>query len=234
MKLHELLEDYEKKPTKKYSGRFKKPQHRSPVSGEKGKFSRVKADVKDFSRVHKYNYIPVQDLHKYDPYWLYVDYVVGGELNKQNPYFPKFYVSQTIEDKDGLKVRKLTMERLHDWSELTNQELIQCFTKMYNVGSNLVQDVVRGNEHIAIELFGIDLEVLAESGNTRHTNTTTEIKDKKLLEATYELSIMLHSFNRYYTEQTNLDIHTSNIMIRKENNRIQPVIIDPFFNKGSL
>jgi len=232
MRLYEITTAFQRKPDKKYSKKFKIPQNRTLETGKKGAYSKVKDDRFDPSIIHKYNYIPVKSEHKYDPYWLYVDYIIGSRLHETNPYFPKFYVSQTIKDVRNFKVRKLTMERLDAHETVSSDELERYLM------SALKEDWIKkifvkprdGDLNViwTWEYFCNAIEYTVKRGGD------SPFKDEQLNEAIREMQMMLRSFANYYSIGTGVDLHSDNIMIRRTGGDIQPVITDPFFNKNTL
>lgn len=145
-----------------------------------------------------------------DAYYTYAKTIADNDLASSNPYFPRVYGIDVVEDKEGNSTNKVKLEHLKPLTSLRKDELMQMLPRMfdksviatYNIPPNLVYDGV--GMLLRDCLYG-----------------KIEAKDENLQEAIEVIKKIMKKYSY------NNDINKNNVMIRRTQHGYQLVITDP-------
>lgn len=180
------------------------------IRGKQGWFSRVHG--KDPHTIDKFNVrdLPANPDAAQDGFWIWANAIMENKLFEKNPHFPRIYEETAYRGKEREK-RRYKMERLFTPDEFSREQL-ETMMEQYLTERGLSEiKNFADTANDAWELF---------CGMIERTSPKS-ISSKQLLaaaEVAYELS-QKHGYN--------VDIHDNNVMLRKTQFGIIPVISDP-------
>ena len=191
------------------------------------------------------NIMSEDELHR-DGYFRYVQLLAKNDRFTSNPYFPKIYDVQVRKFSDSTTpsvidyAYAVDMERLHDWSELSNKEALMLGKQMFYNFESIAKTHIEKNSwykdrpsegehprHMAYANALIDfIEEIFDSYKIKPTSKMTIFKDPYLKKAIMLLR-SLRDKTRYEGVTIVFDIHDGNIMVRRGPTGPHIVFTDP-------
>jgi len=179
---------------------------KSPNSGHAGRVY----DGPDPHVINKTNYNPQRDTN--DGYMVYMKNLIDDKVADTNPYAPRVYDMNVIEDRDGKSKYKIKLEKLHRCSAVGDDVIVALLNRLYG------KDEISCAKHDLN--FAFNNSQLLGKAVALTAEQKLRSKDKNL----NALCDRIYQLDKKY--QLFIDIHMNNIMIRLGATP-QLVIVDP-------
>lgn len=217
MKVLQILEQidtaYRKRHSDKNFNDFRGDRMRDKFmsDNEKSGFAGRVYSSGDPHSLNKINYDPVKDID--DGYMVYIKHLVDTGLYNENPYAPRVYKMDVIEDARGKSKYKIQIEKLAKMDSVDQRIVINILTRLFDLEQvEYVAERIPFAVNDPVRLLAKCIECVADQ--------EFESKDPLL----NKLCDTIHDLDKKH--KLEIDIHGSNIMLRLGKTP-QVVIVDP-------